>query len=239
MRHNDLDDMPQQGSVNRDHDTRYHRKNTNVNIGGFTLKVGDDTNNLTVEKDGTIVFNGTTTVWEDYVTPINRATFGGASNDPAPTKLFDDGAGSAGIWALVFSNGDEVIITAQLPHSWKVGSTIYPHIHFMTTSDVSPSDNFGIEFEYSWVDRDGDFPANTTLTTIDIPTGVNTNNMHQLGNITVAGVDGSGHNMESLLLIRIKRIAADADDYGDGVAIMDFDIHYEKDTVGSKTISTK
>jgi len=39
LRHNDLADMPQQGSVNRDHDGRYHRKNFNLYIGQNFLEM--------------------------------------------------------------------------------------------------------------------------------------------------------------------------------------------------------
>lgn len=200
---------------------------------------GGTTNFTKIEADGTIEFNGDATVWDDYTTPITRAAFGGAANDPTLTKLFDDGAGSVGVWAFVFGNGDEVLVTAQIPHKWKVASTIYPHIHFMCTSDVSPTDNFGINFEYTWADIGEDFAANSTLVNTDIETGVNTDNMHQIANVTPAGISGTGHTLSSVLLCRIERTAAASDDYADGVAILEFDIHYEIDTIGSRGIITK
>lgn len=211
-----------------------------LNHGGVaTIGDGGTTDYSTFEADGTLEFNGAATVWEDYTTPITRAAFGGAANDPTLTKLFDDGAGSVGVWAFVFGNGDEVLVTAQMPHKWKVASTIYPHIHFMCTSDVSPTDKFGINFEYTWADIGEDFAANSTLVNIDIDTGVNTDNMHQIANVTPAGISGSGHTLSSVLLCRIERTAAAGDDYADGVAILEFDIHYEIDTIGSRGIITK
>ncbi len=139
----------------------------------------------------------------------------------------------------MFTNGDEVLVTIQMPHRWKEGTTIYPHIHFMCTSDVDPADNFGIDFEYIWADIREDFPANSTLTNTDISTGVNTDNMHQVANIPAAGIDGSGHTLSSVLLCRIERVAAASDDYADGVVIMDFDVHYEINTMGSRQITAK
>jgi len=174
------------------------------------------------------------TVYCDYVTPLGPNNWNGVSNNPVLTKLFDDGSGSQGVYAFVFSDGDEALITIQMPHSWKEGTTIQPHIHFMTTSDVSPADNFGIEFEYSWVDIGEDFPANSTLETNDISTGINSDIMHQAAHITATGIDGTGHTISSVLLCRIKRVAATGDNYGDGVAILDFDIHFEMDTIGSR-----
>jgi len=203
-------------------------------------KFGDSTNNTEFEADGTTKFNGNATVWNDYVTPLTKATFGGAANDPTLTKIFDDGAASGGVWALVFGDGDEVLVTVQMPHGWKEGSTIYPHIHFITLTDVTPTDNFAIEFEYTWCNQIEDFAANTTLVTVDdIPTLVNSQYLHQLVNIPTAGIDGSGHTISSILMCRIKRVAASTDNYAGGIAILDFDVHYEIDTVGSRQIITK
>lgn len=210
-------------------------------LGSDGAKIGDGgvTNYTKMEADGTLEFNGAATVWDDYVTPLTKATFGGAANDPTLTKLYDDGAGSGGVWALKFNDGDEVLVTVQMPHRWKEGTTIQPHIHFVCDSNVDPSDNFGIEFEWTWADIGEDYPANTTLQTNDIPTNVNTNNMHQFVNITSAGIDGSGHTISSVLMCRIKRVVATGDNYAGGVSILDFDVHYEIDTVGSRQITTK
>jgi len=205
-----------------------------------TGKFGEDTTNFAeFESDGTLKFNGTATVWDDYVVPLGPNNWRGTSNNPTLTQLFTDGSGSQGVYASVFSDGDEAIVTVQLPHGYKEGSDIRPHIHFMCTSDVDPSDNFGIEFEYTWTNIGSDFPANSTLETNDIPTGVDTDNMHQLANITAAAIDGTGKGISSVLLCRIKRVAASGDNYAGGVAIMDFDIHYEVDTIGSRLIVTK
>ena len=50
----------------------------------------------------------------------------------------------------------------------------------------------------------------------------------------VAGIDGTGHTISSILICRIKRVAAQTDNYASGIAILDFDIHYEIDTIGSR-----
>jgi len=109
----------------------------------------------------------------------------------------------------------------------------------MCLSDVDPSDNIGIEFEYTWCDIGEDFSANSTLVTVDLPTGVNSDDKHQLGNITASGISGTGHGLSSILLCRIKRVAGSTNPYAGGVAILDFDIHYQIDAIGSDTIITK
>jgi len=201
------------------------------------IEAGDD---LLVQTPANKTIKLDQVVWDDYVTPLGPNNWNGVSNNPTLTKLFDDGPGtSQGVYGYVYADGDEALITAQLPHRWKEGTTIYPHIHFMCTSDVDPTDKFGIEFEYAWADVGEDFPADSTLSSLDIDTGVNTDDMHQFANITAAGIDGTGHTISSVLLCRIKRIAGTSDNYAGGVAILDFDIHYEIDTIGSRQISTK
>lgn len=208
---------------------------TGITAGASTFGDGGTTDYSQFEADGTLEFNGAATVWGDYVTPLGPNNWNGVSNNPTLTKLFDDGSGSQGVYGFVFSDGDEALITIQMPHDWKEGSTIQPHIHFMCRTDVTPADNFGIEFEYNWANLGDDFAANSTKTKVDISTGVNTNNNHRLeANVTVAGIDGTGKTISSILLCRIKRVAADSDNYLGGVAILDFDVHYEIDTIGSR-----
>ena len=51
MRHNDLMDMPQGGSVNRDHDGRYHRKHAHIYMDhGNHMYVGDAGSNGSVRQ---------------------------------------------------------------------------------------------------------------------------------------------------------------------------------------------
>jgi hypothetical protein len=208
-----------------------------VNVG---LKAGDGgtTDYLEAETDGTLVFHGAATVWDDHRVPLFTAR-APAANFPAWAQVTDDGAGSVGVFAYHFADNEYVWVTAQMPHSWKEGSTIYPHIHFETTSDVDPSDNFGVDIEYIWVDTDEDRAATTSSVSRDVPTGVNTATQHQLSDIPAIGIDGSGHTISSILLMRIERVAAAADNYADDIIIYDIDLHYEKDTVGSRAILTK
>ena len=191
------------------------------------------------EADGTITFVGNATVWDDLRVSLLTAKLP-SSSYPSFAKIADDGAGSTGIYGYSFDDGEYIFITTQIPHSWKEGTTIYPHIHFMTTSDVDPSENFGIGIEYTWTDIDDDMDTNSTLTvTIDVPTGVNSKNKHQFANIPANGIDGTGHTISSVLMVRLFRAAASTDNYADPVIITDFDIHFEKDTAGSRNITVK
>ena len=183
------------------------------------------------------VYAGDQTAWDDLRVSLSTGKLP-ASNYPAWTQVKDNGSGSVGTFAYSFDDGEYIFLNTQIPHSWKEGTTIYPHIHFMTTTDVSPADNFKIGLEYNWASV-GDTLGNTSNESIDISTGVNSSYIHQIANISETGISGAGHNISSVLICRLYRAAADTDNYGGSVIITDFDIHFEKDTHGSRGIVSK
>ena len=189
-------------------------------------------------KQPLVTYSGDKTAWEDLRVSLITAKVP-ASNYPSFSQVNDDGAGSTGVFAYHFADDEYVFFTVQLPHAYKEGSTIYPHIHFMTTSDVSPADNFGIGLEYDWVNVNDDEATNTSTVEIDVSTGVNSSGKHQVADLATSGIDGTDKTISSILLCRLYRKAASGDNYADDVIITDFDIHYERDTHGSRDIWTK
>lgn len=204
------------------------------------LRIGDDiTGNYTaIEADGTLEFNGDATVWDDLKGPLVKAK-APVADFPTYAQVADDGAGSVGTFGYYFADGEYLFVTHQIPHDWKEGSTIYPHIHFETTSDVDPADNFKFGYEYTWTNITADRAATTSGEDEDISTGVDSDTMHQIANIPTAGIAGTGKTISSIIVFRIYRAAAVGDNYADDVIITDFDIHYEKDTIGSRGVVSK
>jgi hypothetical protein len=205
---------------------------------GGRATIGDGTNYLEIEDDGTIHMIGDATVWDDFVVELSTAKVPPA-NAPNWAQVTDDGSGSTGVFAWHFANGEYLSFHIQMPHSWKEGSRIYPHIHFECTTDVDPAEKFDIDFEYFWVDVGKDRPANTILANRMCDTGVDTDTKHQVADVPELGIDGTGHTISSILICRLERIAAASNDYGGQVIIYDMDVHFEKDTIGSREIWTK
>ena len=201
-------------------------------------KFGNTSHNTEFESDGTIKFNGDATVWNDFVVELSSAKIP-AANAPNWAKVADDGSGSTGVYAWHFDDGEYIEFHIQMPHDWKEGSTIYPHVHFECTSDVDPTDKFDLELEYFWVDIGEDRPANTTLENRECETGVNTDTQHQIVNIPENGIDGTGHTISSILICRLERVAAASDNYADQIIIYDADVHYEVDSIGSRGVTSK
>lgn len=168
--------------------------------------------------------------WDDL-----RVTLDKGSNSASLDYL----TGSAGpqIWYFRNNSTEEAMsFTVQLPHGWKEGSTIYPHIHW--TPRTTGAGNVEWNFEYSWANYDPVtpqvFPAITTSTVIS--TGAFTAKAHNITALTTGntGIDGTGKKISSILICRIWRNSADVNDtYNADAGVLFLDFHIQIDGYGS------
>ena len=177
------------------------------------------------------------TNWEDLRVSLFTSKLP-AANYPNLAQVKDDGNGSTGVFGYHFDDGEYVNITVQMPHSWKAGSTIYPHIHWLPTTDESQDYYFKVGLEYLWSGIGG-FDRVSTIITRDIKVQANTGYKHMVSDISATGISGTGKGISSVLLCRLYRAAADGDNYASQIVITDFDIHYRMDTMGSREILSK
>lgn len=191
------------------------------------LVIGDVTNNISLDTAGAITLNGSATVWDDLFFPFTSATRGALT---CPTFNADS------IW-YEFSSGTDtttckMFVTAQMPHSWKQGSRIYPHIHYKyTTGQGTPT----FRIRYKWVNINGSTDVAWKYFTLSTTTGT-TNNTHQYVD-SPTGIDGTGKTISSILRCEIYLVTSSGatktcDAY-------QFDLHIEKDGIGSKREDTK
>ncbi|MEI6850337.1 MAG: hypothetical protein WCK26_00025 [Candidatus Saccharibacteria bacterium] len=192
-------------------------------------KFGSDGVNFSqFETDGTLVFDGNATVWDDLRFPATAINPAGA----AIAMTFDPDQ----IGFISAATGTQSIaIIGQMPHSWKVGSDIYPHIHWNPTTTNTGSVLW--RMEYKWTNINDTEPAGfTTVDVLDPGDGIALK--HQL--IGFGAISGAGKTLSSGLTIRISRIGGDVTDTYTGNSLLkEFDIHYEIDTLGSRTESAK
>jgi len=183
------------------------------------------------EDDGTLKFVGNATVWDDLRVSVNSLKVPTASNPSWGTYN--------GFQLLEFDSGEnqEVYFTIQLPHSYKEASNITPHVHWiLDTDDDGTTVEWGLE--YKWGDI-GDAMDSAT-TTIYATEGVSTGDegKHQI--TSFSAITGTGMSISSMLLCRLfRRGSGGNDDCGESVWLMEFDTHFEMDTVGSRAITTK
>lgn len=193
-------------------------------------------NNLVVESDGTVRMDGTSTVWEDLRVTLDKGS---------SSATFDYISGSNGpqIWFFKDNASVEAMsFTVQLPHGWKEGSTIYPHMHWLPK--LTATGNVEWNFEYTWANNNNSspevFPAITTSTFIS--TGPFTARSFLTTTLSASnvGIDGSGKTVSSILICRIWRRSDNPNDtYNADAGVLFLDFHYQMDTFGSRSEYTK
>ncbi|PKP24778.1 MAG: hypothetical protein CVU03_10900 [Bacteroidetes bacterium HGW-Bacteroidetes-2] len=201
-------------------------------------KIGDIAggNSTKVEADGTLVFEGNAEVWDDLRVSMDKGS---------SSASLDYFLGSSGgqIWYFRDDKGLETLsFQVQLPHSYKEGTNIYPHLHW--SPKVTKNGYVKWNLDYTWVNYDAStplvFPANITSTVI--ARGPFTAKTHLITGLTTGGVglNGTGKKVSSILICRLWRDSGDSQDtYTDDAGLLSLDFHYQIDMVGSRTQYTK
>lgn len=193
-------------------------------------QIGTPGSNYTqIDSDGSLSFQGTATMFDDLTVSATSAKSG--SNNPTWATYK-----SCGLWFYPDgSDVKELFATVQLPHGWKVGSTIYPHIHWVgavgqTTAKVTWA------IDYTWANLNATFSAATTISAYNTTDNASDVIAHMQKITALPSISGAGKTLSSVLLIRIYRLGTDVNDtYGQDAGIIQIDFHIEKDTEGSRT----
>jgi hypothetical protein len=207
---------------------------------GKSVYIGTSSGNTEFEADGTLRFNGNATVWEDLQIPASSA---GAQGGNMPDWAAFRGS-TLKTWAFADQNSstneDELYFTIQLPHSWKEGSPVEPHIHISPENAPGSAREVVWKLEYVWANYSETYPAVTntlTATSIISPADDHRHLIASFGNIVP---DGTNDKISSVILCRLSRNSGDASDtYTGRVFLISLDIQFEKDTEGSRVRNSK
>jgi hypothetical protein len=168
--------------------------------------------------------------WEDLRFPAQGINPPGAVSDP-------DVELTTGM--LLFApNATEVVMgVAQMPHAWKEGSVIVPHVHWQKTTSA-PGDVLW-RFNYDTIVNPGEVSPLTYLTEIDALTPVaGTPDDNTAGRNLISSfgeVEMTDKRISTCILWRLARIGGNAaDTYGADARLVEFDIHYQTDQDGSE-----
>lgn len=175
-----------------------------------------------------LLFEGDAIVWDDLRVPV-ESTGKGSTRAPGFGKFLDDGSGSQGVWVQWFDDGteEELYFTVQLPHSYKVGSDIQPHIHWVTNDSNEGDVVWGLE--YSWVNMGEAFGNTSILTETASNEGEAFHQITSLGLIT-----GTGKSYSSMLVCRIFRDASNsADTFTKDAGVLEVDFHFQVQALGT------
>jgi len=168
------------------------------------------------------------TVWDDLRIPGLSVT---ANPSASPTLGAFLGAGSLQVWRFTGTGvlTEEVFFTIQLPHKYKEGTDIIPHVHW-TPTDANAGDVVW-QLEYTWQNINGTFGASTTITVTD---STNTTAWEHLV-ASFSAITGTNMDISSILVCRLFRDPAHGSDtYTSDAAFLEIDFHFEIDTIGSR-----
>lgn len=185
-------------------------------------------NGVQIDSLNGIILKGSATVYEDLRVNLNTRTAGAA---PTYTSGF---AGNANLYSWNYSGVASTVnnqyAEIQMPHTW-AGDTIWPHFHWSPTTTGTGTVVWNIE--YTMVSINGTFGGSNTLSTTYT---INANEQwrHEISGTTAPIIPSASQNgISSVLIVRIYRDAA-TDTYAGDVALLQFDIHYKINSMGSK-----
>ena len=170
------------------------------------------------------------TVYDDIRVPVTSVKAAG-TKDPGFQKILDNGAGSVGVYTYHFDKDiqEELFFTLQIPHSYKSGTNLLPHVHWMPTSTGGGNVVWGLEYSLNHFNN-GTFP-NTSIVTGTGAAGV-VSKTHLLTNLSTGIIGTTG--VSSMLLGRVFRDSTNlADTYGADAALLEIDFHYQIDKLGT------
>lgn len=187
------------------------------------------------DEDGNFILHGAATVWDDIRIIPNVFDVPGGTD---PDIISYQPAGSGTIFKVyAFAKGDEGFFTIQLPHSYKAGSTLKPHVHWTPGTRGVAENGHVVQWrlDYSFAAIDGTFPASQTIPLPDTCDGVDHKHL-----MTAEGsISGVGLSSSSQMWGRIYRWNDASDTWvgtGSNLPIfIEFDVHFEQDRMGTDT----
>ena len=177
------------------------------------------------EADGnlTVLETRTGDGWRDMISEINPRSGGTAPQ----LNLYRDG-----IYLYEFASDQmqEVFSNFHIDHDYKLGTMLYPHLHFVTTSTAGGVVRIGFEYTYAKGHGQGAFPASTTLM-LDFTVPPNSQHVHFVAEVPEGqGIPGTNVDTDGAILMRIYRDGAHPNDTFPGTIFGIFsDLHYEVD----------
>jgi hypothetical protein len=157
----------------------------------------------------------------------------------APTeRLYAGGIGSGVTFPFLgFAVNDYIYFDVQTSHSMLISSMLDQHIHYLT-----PTDGTGSRFQFqldvivspiggTWSAPTGTpFTAEKTMTTDDSTTQKY---------FEIAEIPASNTTVSTVYKCKLTRIAATQDEYAGEVYLTGVDAHYQKDSLGSRSETSK
>lgn len=197
------------------------------------LRIGNATDYMQIDSEGRVSYAGRATEWDDSMVPAANMRTGVSS------LTFDNL--TANLMAYRFDINDIAYMAVQMPHSLKVGSEIKPHLHLVNKNSIGATGyNVAFNWRYIWANIGSAFGAEQVESNVKCSfqnAAALTHKILALPDITPSASQGG---ISSILVCSLERVAADAEPYNtNDVFTLGFDIHFERDSGGSREPTEK
>lgn len=196
-------------------------------------KFGANGNYSEFENDGTLFFSGEATFWDDIQFPVSGAK--------VPAANFPDWATfTTNTSEFKFDVNDYIDLGAnETPHWWKVGSTVYPHLHLALDGANATGSNRFAKFTLfiAYADVNEVWTETSLTAELTIPTG-SADRKHV--KLALGAFPLTNNLFGTQIKLSVKRIpATGGTEYPNHVFITQVGIHAEGDTIGSRLETSK
>lgn len=146
------------------------------------------------------------------------------------------GGGSRGVFGHHFDPQftQEVYFDVQLPHSYKEGTSIYPHVHWSPKVNGNTDDQVVWGLEYTGSSVGSIFGTTTIISGVERFPGDSAPVAYKHYVTRLGEIPASDFSISTMLKCRLFRVASSPSDTFDfDVVLHEFDIHFVLDALGS------
>jgi len=174
------------------------------------------------------------TSWEDLRFPVQAINPPGQASDP-------DVETTTGMLLFAAASTELVFGVAQMPHAWKEGTTIIPHVHWSKTTSAGGNVLWQLDYEVVANGAVATLAYGEQLQSVAAVTGTPDGDTANEVLISSFGdLAMTGKTVSCLIIWKLSRIGGDGTDtYGADARLFELDFHYEIDSFGSNEEYTK
>lgn len=205
-------------------------------------------NKVWFDTDGHMHIESSNGLWNDLqALPIFSAN---QSSTPVWTNY-----AATGIYLNFFNRGDQMFFTVQLPHDWKEGSNIIPHVHWIPKNNMGTTNYVGWQLFYSIAKPGTLFPTSNTemraysasnfAAGSSIAAGSHVISVFKKYNSQTgqydddSGISMAGNTISTVLMCRLYRMNDNFSNANDYAGLLSLSFHYERDGLGSSSQFSK
>jgi hypothetical protein len=167
--------------------------------------------------------------WDDLRFPAQGINLPGGAADPTRDT-------TTGLLSFAGNQDNVIAGVAQMPHKWKSGTDVYPHLHLRFPTSAAANTRW--KFEYDVASITGNFANDSgTYTTLSVIQAANPQNVRYHALHVFGALPMEGHTSSAMILWRVSRLANTdaADNDTNSCLLMEFDFHYRVGSFGTRT----